>query len=83
MPIDIYNFFELSNNFTPKPEAAFRQFQSKELKASFSWMDLLVEENAAAFTRLSPPLSGINGLVKNAQKFSLLLISVAHTRFID
>ena len=50
MPTDIYNFFELSNNFSLKPEAAIRHFQSKGLKASFSWMDMIGEEHDAAFT---------------------------------
>ncbi|OED40240.1 hypothetical protein ACH42_17145 [Endozoicomonas sp. (ex Bugula neritina AB1)] len=50
MSAEIYNFFELSNNFTLKPEAAIRHFQSKGLKASFSWLDMIGEENDAAFT---------------------------------
>ena len=49
MPTDIYNFFELSNSFTLKPEAAIQHFLSKGLKTSFSWMDMDGQTSTAFF----------------------------------
>ncbi|WP_419832026.1 phage minor head protein [Endozoicomonas atrinae] len=46
----IVNFFELSEVFTLKPQQAIDYFQNKGLKVSFSWLDMLAEENDAAFT---------------------------------
>ena len=50
MPTEIYNFFELSSAFDLKPEQAIKHFQSKGLKTSFSWLDMIGEENDAAYT---------------------------------
>ncbi|AMO58254.1 phage minor head protein [Endozoicomonas montiporae] len=50
MSAEIYNFFELSNAFDLKPEQAIKHFQNKGLKASFSWLDMIGEENDTAFT---------------------------------
>ena len=50
MAVEIYNFFELTAVFDLKPEDAIRHFQNKGLKTSFSWMDMIGEENDAAFT---------------------------------
>ena len=46
----IVNFFELSEVSTLKPQQAINYFQNKGLKLSFSWLDMLAEENDAAFT---------------------------------
>ena len=50
MAVEIYNFFEISAAFNLKPEDAIRHFQNKGLKTSFSWLDMIGEENDAAFT---------------------------------
>ncbi|MGI9274485.1 MAG: phage head morphogenesis protein [Endozoicomonas sp.] len=50
MAVKVYNFFELSEVFTLKPQEAIEHFQSKGLSASFSWLDMIGEENDAAFT---------------------------------
>ena len=63
MPTEIYNFFELSVAFELAPEEAIKHFQSKDLKASFSWMDMIAEENDAAFTVTKSGLLSTGGIV--------------------
>ena len=51
MSMHIVNFFELSEVFTLKPQQAIDYSQNKGLKVSFSWLDMLAEENDATFYR--------------------------------
>ena len=46
----IYNFMEVSANFSLAPEAAVEHFQAKGLALTFDWRDMLGEEHDAAVT---------------------------------